>query len=415
MRRQPQGSALLLSIGVAPSRLRLRDAARDGALSVSRAPLRTMLASLGTALAIGTTIATIGLSESAAGAVSGTFNALQATTVTFTDRHAGPNPPDLTRAAEAPLDRLHGVTRAGLLWQVGSQGTLLKVSPVSPASPLAASLPVTAASAAGLAVMGARISAGRLYDAGLDQRRDMVALLGSPAAAQLGITSVSGSPTVYINQASFTVIGIIDRSPRDPGALNGVIVPDSAAAALGSSTALLNRQIVVQTAPGAAQLTGRQGPLAIDPLHPQRIAALVPIDPAQLRASIGASLASLLLAVAVIGLAMGIVAIAITTLLSVSQRRAEIGLRRSVGAAPRHIAVLVLSESGMTGTVGAVIGSSLGIIAISVVCASRGWAAVLAPALLALTPAAGAAAGLLAGLYPAWRASRVSPIQALQR
>lgn len=141
----------------------------------------------------------------------------------------------------------------------------------------------------------------------------------------------------------------------------------------------------------------------------------MPIDPAQLRASIGASLASLLLAVAVIGLAMGIVAIAITTLLSVSQRRAEIGLRRSVGAAPRHIAVLVLSESGMTGTVGAVIGSSLGIIAISVVCASRGWAAVLAPALLALTPAAGAAAGLLAGLYPAWRASRVSPIQALQR
>jgi putative ABC transport system permease protein len=172
---------------------------------------------------------------------------------------------------------------------------------------------------------------------------------------------------------------------------------------------------MVRTAPGAAQLIGRQGPYAIDPLHPGAITASVPGDPSALRQSASSSLTSLLLPIAPIALGVGVIAIASTTLLSVIQRRAEIGLRRSAGAAPRHIAVMVVAEAVLTGAIGGLMGTSIGVLIISAVCASRGWAPALDARLLLAAPAAGALAGLLVGLYPAWWASRLSPISALQR
>jgi putative ABC transport system permease protein len=407
----------LSEIGLAPSRLRLVDAIGDALLAVSRAPLRTALSSMGTVLAVGTAVATIGLSESAAGAVSGSFNTLLATEVVFVNTgYHGPVPADLTEQAEGRLQRLNGVVRAGLEWQIGGQSGVFQVSRTAQSAESGDRLPVTAASAGGLAVIGAKVSTGRLFDAGMDHRGELVALLGANAAQLLGISGIGESPVIYISGKAFTVIGIVNRAPTDPGALSGVIVPDTAAAVVGGpSGATDNRQITVRTALGAAQLVGRQGPYAIDPVHPGRVSGDVPVDPARLRESVSSSLTSLLLAIALIALAVGVIAIANTTLLSVLQRRAEIGLRRSVGGAPRHIAALVLFEAGLTGSAGGVIGTSIGVLVISAVCASRGWIPVLAPGLLAAAPVTGLSAGLLAGLYPAWRASRISPIEALQR
>ena len=415
--RRGTSAAALARIGVPPSRLTIRDASREALLAVTRAPLRTVLTSMGTVLAVGTAISTIGLSSSAAGAVSSTFDALRATIVTFSDNNRFLSPPDLTDKAEKPLDRLHGVVRAGLVWNLGSPGHLYQVGRTvpQPGQPQIG-LPIVAASAGGLSTIGAKITTGRLYDPGMDQRHDQVALLGATAARQLGITGVGESPVIFIGQVPFTVIGIVGRAPLDPGALLGIIIPPGATAAVaGTFGADGFRQIMVRTVPGAAQLIGRQGRFAIDPLHPGNISASVPTDPSHLRQSVNASLTSLLLAIALIALGVGVIAIANTTLLSVIQRREEIGLRRSVGAAPRHIAVMVVSEAVLTGAIGGLMGTSVGVLVISAVCASHGWAPVLDPRLLVAAPAAGAAAGLLAGLYPAWRASRVSPISALQR
>jgi putative ABC transport system permease protein len=415
--RRRTSAEALAKMGVPPSRLTIRDAAREALLAVTRAPLRTVLTSTGTVLAVGTAIATIGLSDSAAGAVSGTFDALRATIVTFSNNNRFLRPPDLTDKAEKPLDRLNGVVSAGLIWNLGRPGQLYQIGRTvpQPGQPQIG-LPVIAASAGGLATAGARAYTGRLYDAGMDHRGDHVALLGATAARQLGITGVGVSPVIFIGSVPFTVIGIVDRAPLDPGILLGVIVPPGAATAVaGTFGADGFRQIMVRTTPGAAQLIGRQGRFAIDPLHPSAISASVPTDPSRLRQSVNASLTSLLLAIALIALGVGVIAIANTTLLSVIQRRAEIGLRRSVGAAPRHIAVMVVFEAVLTGAIGGVMGTSAGVLVISAVCASHGWAPVLDLRLLVAAPVAGAAAGLLAGLYPAWRASRVSPISALQR
>ena len=415
--RRRTSAAALAQIGVPASRLTIKDAAREALLAVTRAPVRTVLTSMGTVLAVGTAIATIGLSNSAAGAVSGTFDALRATIVTFSNNNRYQRPPDLTDKAEKPLDRLNGVVSAGLIWNLGSPGRLFQIGRTvpQPGQPQIG-LPIIAASPGGLATIGAKVSTGRLYDAGMDHRGDQVALLGSTAARQLGITGVGESPVIFIGQVPFTVIGIVSRAPLNPGALLGVIIPPgSASAVAGPFLADYFRQITVRTVPGAAQLIGRQGRFAIDPLHPSEISASVPTDPSRLRQSVNASLTSLLLAIALIALGVGVIAIANTTLLSVIHRREEIGLRRSVGAAPRHIAVMVVFEAVLTGAIGGLMGTSAGVLVISAVSANHGWAPVLDPRLLIAAPAAGAAAGLLAGLYPAWRTSRVSPISALQR
>ena len=105
--------AALTDLGVDRSRLTLRDGIREALIAVTRAPVRTVLTSMGTVLAVGTAIATIGLSDSAAGAVSNTFNALRATIVTFSDSNQFQRPPDLTETAERALGRLHGVVEIG--------------------------------------------------------------------------------------------------------------------------------------------------------------------------------------------------------------------------------------------------------------------------------------------------------------
>lgn len=408
-------NAELDQLGVARSRVAVTDLALEALLTVARTPLRSVLTSLGTVLAIATAVATIGVGESGAEAVSATFNALRVTMVTFTASANGSGPPPLTEASERALDRLNGVRCAGLAWTVGS-GQLFDVSRVSPVvvgGPAPVALPITAATPGGLAAMSAHISLGEAYDSGMEHRHENVALLGIRAAQQLGLTSIALSPVIYINGAPLSVIGIISSAPADTDALLSVVVPPAMAAEVTGVRS--GSQILVRTAPGAAQLIGEQGPAAIDPLDPSAITAEVPPDPTLLHHQVSSSVTTLLLVIAIIALLVGVIAIANTTLLSVIQRRGEIGLRRSVGAAPGHIAAMIIAEAAIVGAIGAIIGASTGVLATAGIAAAKGWLPVLDPRVIGIAPLAGTVAGAVAGMYPAWRASHVSPIEALQR
>lgn len=411
--RRRRTTAALAGVGIIRSRLAARDVVREAALTVTRAPVRSVLTSLGTALAVTTAIATIGLADSASGAVSSTFNALRSTLVSFTDSDPNAGSQVLTTTSEQTMDRLNGVRSAGLIWTLGG-GQLFNISrSMAAGSQASVGLPVTAASPSALGTIGVSITDGRTYDSGMERRGDPVALLGAPAARALGISSVDLSPVIYIDGTALTVIGIVASSTADNEALLGVLVPADLAGRIdpGDTTA---RSLLVWTDPGAAQLIGQQGPYALNPRDPGRITAEVPPDPTLLHNQVSSSFTRLLFAVALVVLAVGVVAIANTVLLSVIQRRPEIGLRRSVGATPLHIATMIVTEAAIIGLIGGTIGASLGLCVTAAVSAANGWVPVLDPRIMFAAPLAGAVSGLLAGAYPAWRASRVAPISALR-
>jgi len=111
---------------------------------------------------------------------------------------------------------------------------------------------------------------------------------------------------------------------------------------------------------------------------------------------------------------VGAIGIANITLIGVMERTGEIGLRRAIGATRGHITAQFLLESGSMGVIGGVIGASLGILIVVVVSAYQVWTPVLDPAAPVLAPLVGGVIGLLSGTYPALRAARLEPVEALR-
>lgn len=410
MRRRSHVHPSMTALGVRPARLRARDAGRESLLTVTRRPARALLTALGTILGVGTLVATLGIAGTASHEVSSKFNALAATQVVVSDNGAGHIP----ETAGAALRRLHGVTAAGVTWPVDRQAD---VSTIQAANTGIASqqLPVLAVTPGAFAAMGAVVSSGRTFDTGIEARGDAVAVLGEAAARTLGVTRLDERPAVFLDGVPFTVVGVVSQLDRDPAALLSVMVPFSAAHLITADATPQSEQVLISTAPGAAQVVGAEAVFAVNPAAPKQLSVLVPPDPSSLRHQVEEAASSLLILLAGLSMIIGVVAIANTTLLAVLERTPEIGLRRAIGARPRHIGVLVMADASILGFIGGAVGTTLGLLVTASTALAEHWVAVLNPWLVLLAPAAGVVIGFLAGGYPAWRATRIEPIAALQR
>ncbi len=384
----------------------LRSALMEALTSIVRQPTRTLLCALGTVVAVGAFTTTNGLTESASNAVSASFNELRATTVEFQ------GPSTLSEADVARLARLRGFTRAGLVWDLYQQQPLPVAVGPSSSGPAQTQLPITAMSPSALPAIGAVLSSGRFYDTGADLHHQMVALLGSGAASQLGTSSSLGNPAIDVSGIVLTVVGVVANSQQESQALLGVIVPPYVAGVIACDRD--PRRVIARTLPGAAQLIGRQGPAELDPYQPGLVTAEVPPNPTTQRAQVQASLSTLLSVLSLAGLGIGFLTIAAITIMSVAQRRSEIGLRRAVGYRRLEIARLIVLEAAGVGLLGGILGTSIGVLATAAIASGNHWTPVMNTTLVLAPPFVGIAVGVIAGCYPAIRAARITPMAALR-
>ncbi|MFF2526982.1 ABC transporter permease [Streptomyces liangshanensis] len=407
------------AVAVGRSRLAYRDLLAEAIAGILQRPSRSVLTALGTVLGVGAFIAVLGLTGTAASQIDTRFNKLSATEVRVDDtggKDSGRVPLAFPRDADERVGRLNGVDAAGVYWKVrlGPEQSV-RSAPLGLTNGADARTQVIAASPGVLAAANARFAEGRPYDAFHDSFRQQVAVLGRSTAARLGITTLRTRPAIFLGDVPFSVIGIVEDVQRKPDLLMSVVVPRGTAELVWGPPTDTRAQMLIATDLGAASQIAQEAALALRPEHPEYFNTVPPPDPKSLRAEVGSDLGQLFLLLAAVCLVIGAVGIANTTLVAVMERTGEIGLRRALGARGRHITLQFLTESMALGLIGGLLGTSIGTATVVVVSAMRAWTPVIDPLTLAAAPALGLATGLLAGLYPAWRASRISPAEALRR
>jgi putative ABC transport system permease protein len=391
----------------APARLRPSDLARLAAVGLRTRKLRAALSALGIAIGVAAIIAVLGLSASSQAGLLAEINALGTNLLTVTNgQNFGGGTAELPDAAPAMTGRLPGVT------QVQDTGTVTASAFRSPLIPTidTNALSVDAASLGLPRAVGTTVAQGSYLNAGTAGQP--VAVLGAAAAQRLGIDRIWPGGRIWVGGQWFYVTGILKPAVLAPEIDSSVLIGYPAAQKYlhfdgHPSTIYLRAQ--------NAQVATVDGLLAAqaNPENPSEVDVSQPSAALTAQADAKGAFDTLFLGLGAVALLVGAVGVANIMVISVLERRSEIGLRRALGATKGHIRIQFLSEAILLALAGGAAGIILGAAATAIYAHAKGWIIVI-PA-VAWGGGLGAALliGAAAGLLPALRAARMSPTQAL--
>jgi putative ABC transport system permease protein len=399
-----------------PARLSPGDVFRVGGAGLRARPLRVVLSALGIAIGIAAMISVVGISTSSRADLQRTLDRLGTNLLTVS-----PGQSFFGDASTLPDDAIPMIQRIGPVQSVTAVGLVNGARVYRNdhiPSGQSGGIGVYAARLDLLSTVGASLADGVwLNDA---TARFPAVVLGAGTASRLGVGSVriaavgSGGEDqqVFLGGTWFTVVGILDPvelAPElDSGALVGWPVAQDLLGFDGHATTIYTRA-------RPDQVTGVQGVLArtTNPENPNEVQVSRPSDALAAKQATDKTFTGLLLGLGAVALLVGGVGVANTMVISVLERRAEIGLRRSLGATRGQVRLQFLVESQLLSALGGIGGVLLGIIVTTVYAQTQHWPSVV-PAWATLGGiGCTLVIGAVAGLYPAIRASRLPPTEAL--
>lgn len=393
---------------LAPYRLRPADLARVASVGLCTRRLRVALSALGIAIGVAAVVAVLGLSQSSANGLISEIDALGTNLLTVT------NGQDLLgHAAELPKSAPAMIARIGPVYAVADTGTTAADAYRSPLIPAidTNALSVQAATLQLLPVAGTSLAAGSYLNTAT--QNEPVAVLGAQAAQYLGIDRVFSGERIWVGSQWFYIAGILKPAVLAPAIDTSVLVGFPAAEHyLGfdghpSTVYLRARQDQVTAVDSVLAATA-------DPEDPGYVDVSQPSDALVARAEAQSALNALFLGLGAVALLVGGVGVANIMVISVLERRSEIGLRRALGATKGQIRAQFLLEAILLAAAGGAIGVTAGALATAIYASARHWAIVIPPLAWVGGFGAAVAIGAVAGLLPAMRAARLSPTEALR-
>jgi putative ABC transport system permease protein len=394
------------------SRLLAADVLRVASVGLRTRRLRAALSALGVAIGIAAMVAVVGISESSKAGLVAQLNELGTSLLTvapgqtFFGKSA-----ELPEAAERAVRDLASVRAAAGVTAISS-ASVRRNSYIEAAE--TGAIGVYAADPELVATLGGRVLEGRFLDRA-NERYPLV-VLGFLAAQRLGVTSltVDGRPVqVYLGDTWFTVAGVIGPQPLAPEIERAALIGYPIAHSL-FGTSRHATMLYVRADPERVREADSLLGATADPQNPENTTVSRPSAALQARADAQSTLTAVFLGLGAVALLVGGVGIANVMVISVLERRPEIGLRRALGARAAHIGVQFLGESILLSALGGFAGIVLGAAATAGYAQVQGWIVVVPVLAVAGGVALALALGALAGLYPAVRAARLAPAAALR-
>ncbi|PZE61549.1 ABC transporter permease [Curtobacterium sp. MCPF17_001] len=382
------------------------DLLRLGVFGLRTRPTRVVLSALGIAIGIAAMIAVVGISSSSKAALDRVLDALGTNVLTVTKAESFGETPPLPVTAVDSVRRQEDVLAAAGVGRA-DDGRVYRNPFIPPAETKGIGVLGTWGDVP--EVLGGSLASGRWLDTAPDAPPQVV--LGASAAHALGIDQVTTDSRVWTGGRWLQVVGVLRPLELATDLDNQAFVPRDLAAELGFDghpTAVYTRVDPDRVAP-ARDLLAR----VVSPAAPQDVAVTRPSDALAAKNATDDSFTGLLVGIGGVALLVGGIGVANTMVITVLERRAEVGVRRALGARRRDIRNQFLVESLLLSFLGGVAGVVIGLGATVVFALAQGWP--IAVPLWAVAGGLGATVliGGVSGLYPAAQAARIPPTSAL--